>query len=125
MTARFGEAKLGVDLYWLPLGAGGHSVRLNGRVFEAIAARVGRRDRRDLYHSALVVRVPTAAYIIEQGPVWQDLPAATEAWWLKEPSERVPQAGSSSFATRSGAGATGSFPTSAKRSRALSASQKT
>ena len=23
-----------VDLYWLPLGAGGHSVRLNGRVFE-------------------------------------------------------------------------------------------
>ena len=50
-------------------------MRLNGRVFEAIAARVGRRDRRDLYHSALVVRVPTAAYIIEQGPVWQDLPA--------------------------------------------------
>ena len=69
MTARFGEAKLGVDLYWLPLGAGGYSVRLNGRVFEAIAATVGRRDRRDLYHSALVVRVPTAAYIIEQGPV--------------------------------------------------------
>ena len=27
----------GVDLYWLPLGAGGHSVRLNGRVFEAAA----------------------------------------------------------------------------------------
>jgi hypothetical protein len=30
----------GVDLYWLPLGAGGHSVRLNGRLFEAVAARV-------------------------------------------------------------------------------------
>ena len=28
-----------VDLYWLPLGAGGHSVRLNGRVYEAVAAR--------------------------------------------------------------------------------------
>jgi hypothetical protein len=27
-----------IDLYWLPLGAGGHSVRLNGLVFEAIAA---------------------------------------------------------------------------------------
>jgi hypothetical protein len=23
----------GVDLYWLPLGAGGHSVRVNGKVF--------------------------------------------------------------------------------------------
>ncbi|MDX6448743.1 MAG: hypothetical protein QOD08_1206, partial [Gaiellaceae bacterium] len=22
-----------IDLYWLPLGAGGNSVRLNGRVF--------------------------------------------------------------------------------------------
>ena len=29
-----------VDLYWLPLGAGGHSVRLNGRVFEAVASRL-------------------------------------------------------------------------------------
>ena len=28
-----------VDLYWIPLGAGGHSVRFNGRVFEAIAPR--------------------------------------------------------------------------------------
>jgi hypothetical protein len=27
------------DLYWLPLGAGRHSVRLNGRVFEALRAR--------------------------------------------------------------------------------------
>jgi hypothetical protein len=45
-----------VDLYWLPLGAGGHSVRLNGRVFEAVAARLGRRPACDLYHSALVVR---------------------------------------------------------------------
>ena len=35
-----------VDLYWLPLGAGGHFVRLNGRVFEAVAARLpGRRAR--------------------------------------------------------------------------------
>src|SRR5436189_238959 len=33
-----------IDLYWLPLGAGGHSVRLNGKVFEAVAARLDRRD---------------------------------------------------------------------------------
>ena len=35
-------AAAGVDLYWLPLGAGGHSVRLNGRVYEAVAARLER-----------------------------------------------------------------------------------
>ena len=29
---------MAVDLYWIPLGAGGHSVRFNGRVFEAIEA---------------------------------------------------------------------------------------
>ena len=28
-----------VDLYWLPLGAGGHCVRVNGLVYEAVAAR--------------------------------------------------------------------------------------
>jgi len=27
----------GVDLYWLPLGAGGHSVRFNGKASEAVA----------------------------------------------------------------------------------------
>ena len=58
-----------VDLYWLPLGAGGHSVRLNGRVFEAAAARAARRPTCDLYHSALEVRVAAARFVIEQAPV--------------------------------------------------------
>ena len=58
-----------VDLYWLPLGAGGHSVRLNGRVFEAVAARLGRRPPCDLYHSALEVRVPEGRFVIEMAPV--------------------------------------------------------
>jgi hypothetical protein len=44
-----GEAR--VDLYWLPLGAGGHCVRLNGRAYEAVAARLARRPARDRYHS--------------------------------------------------------------------------
>jgi len=57
-----------VDLYWLPLGAGGHSVRWNGRVFEAIAAARDRRPRRDLYHSALVVTTPTEQFSIELAP---------------------------------------------------------
>ena len=59
----------GIDLYWLPLGAGGHSVRLNGRVFEAVAARLGRREACDLYHSALEVHVPEGRFVIEQAPV--------------------------------------------------------
>lgn len=55
----------GVDLYWLPLGAGGHFVRLNGRIFEAVAARLENRTTRDLYHSALVVKVPEGEFVIE------------------------------------------------------------
>jgi len=58
-----------IDLYWLPLGAGGHSVRLNGRVFEWIAAQIQHRERCDLYHSALVVRVPEGRFVIEQAPI--------------------------------------------------------
>lgn len=59
-----------IDLYWLPLGAGGHSVRLNGKVFEALAAALARRERRDLYHSALEVHAPDGRYVIEQAPAW-------------------------------------------------------
>ena len=58
-----------VDLFWLPLGAGGHFVRLNGRVYEAVAARLQRRPACDLYHSALEVRVPEGTFVIEQAPV--------------------------------------------------------
>ena len=58
-----------VDLYWLPLGAGGHSVRLNGRVYEALAARVQRRPACDLNHSALQIQVPEGTYVVEQTPV--------------------------------------------------------
>jgi hypothetical protein len=59
-----------IDLYWLPLGAGGRSVRLNGLVFEAIAARLQHRGRADLYHSALEVHVPEGRFVIEQAPAW-------------------------------------------------------
>jgi len=58
-----------VDLYWLPLGAGGHSVRLNGRVYEALVARVQQRPACDLYHSALQIQVPEGTYVVEQTPV--------------------------------------------------------
>src|SRR6266536_4389994 len=60
-----------VDLYWLPLGAGGaRCVRFNGRLFEAIAARHQHRDAQDLYHSALQVRLGGDRYVIEMAPVW-------------------------------------------------------
>jgi hypothetical protein len=58
-----------VELYWLPLGAGGHSVRWNGRVYEAIVALRDRRTRRDLYHSALIVTTPDGRYVIESAPI--------------------------------------------------------
>jgi hypothetical protein len=57
-----------VDLYWIPLGAGGHSVRYNGRVFEALVAARERRRRRDLYHAALVIEYGGDRYAIEVAP---------------------------------------------------------
>jgi hypothetical protein len=59
----------GVDLYWLPLGAGGSFVRFNGRVFEALEARIARRRPLDLYHSALEVHVTDGRFVIEITPV--------------------------------------------------------
>jgi hypothetical protein len=53
----------------LPLGAGGHFVRLNGRLYEALTARVQRRPAYNLYHSALQVEVPDGTFVIEQAPV--------------------------------------------------------
>jgi hypothetical protein len=47
----------------------GRFVRLNGRAYEAVMARIERRPACDLYHSALQVEVPEARYVIEQAPV--------------------------------------------------------
>jgi hypothetical protein len=55
----------GIELYWLPLGAGGWFVRLNGRIWEAIHALLEHRRPLDLYHTALVVRVPEGRFVIE------------------------------------------------------------
>ena len=66
------SAEPGVDLYWIPLGAGagGAVVRWSGRRYEALAARVSHRDRSDLFHSALLVRVDGSQFAIEMAPVW-------------------------------------------------------
>jgi hypothetical protein len=57
-----------VDLSWIPLGAGGHCVRFNGRVFEAVEAARQHRQRCDLYHAALVVGLDGDRYTIEVAP---------------------------------------------------------
>ena len=59
-----------IHLFWIPLGAGGHVVRWNGRIYEAIAARSAHRPPRDLYHAALTVSLDGVTTSIEMGPVW-------------------------------------------------------
>src|SRR4026207_787018 len=64
-----------VDLFWLPLGAGGHFVRMNGWIYEHIRAHKEHRAPCDLYHTALEVRLPEARFIIENAwPIPDDHP---------------------------------------------------
>lgn len=58
-----------VDLYWLPLGAGGNVVRWNGQLYEWAAALLARRHVCDLYHSALEVQLPEGRFVIESAPI--------------------------------------------------------
>ncbi len=57
-----------VELYWIPLGAGGHVVRFCGRVFEALVAARERRRRCALYHAALIVELDGVRHSIELTP---------------------------------------------------------
>jgi hypothetical protein len=57
-----------VALYWIPLGADGHSVRFGGRLFEAVTAARRHRPRCDLYHAALVVELDGDRFGIELAP---------------------------------------------------------
>jgi hypothetical protein len=57
-----------VDIYWIPLGAGGHCVRRNGLVYEALRAAREHRERAALYHAALVVDLDGARHTIEVAP---------------------------------------------------------
>lgn len=66
-----------IDLYWVPLGAGGHFVAFNGRLYEYIQAKREHRQPSDLYHTALEIRVPEGRYIIENAwPIPDRCPAA-------------------------------------------------
>ena len=96
-----------VVLYWLPLGAGGHSVRWSGRVFEAFGGLHRHRPVRDLYHSALEVRIGVERFVIEMTPVWVDH-VADRGVVQEGPSACAGLAGLPCFATRFAVGATAS-----------------
>jgi len=65
-------ARSGVDLLWIPLGAGSALpiVRWNGNLYEALVARRERRSRLDLYHAALEVWAFGARSVVEMTPAW-------------------------------------------------------
>ncbi|MGC0363909.1 hypothetical protein ABH922_001893 [Rhodococcus sp. 27YEA15] len=60
-----------VDIYWLPLGAGGRVVHANGVAYEQVSAWWTRRTPRPLFHSALTVTVDTDVHVVEMTPAWQ------------------------------------------------------
>jgi hypothetical protein len=67
---------VGIDLYWIPLGAGGNGyVRWNGRTYERVMARREQRQPLDLYHTALTVRLPEGRFVVENA--WPSPDAAT------------------------------------------------
>ena len=67
-----GDAHDWVDLYWLPLGAGGRVVPRCGRLFECMSAWHDHRRPQPLFHSALEVAHDGTRYVIEMAPVWSD-----------------------------------------------------
>ena len=62
----------GVEIYWLPLGAGGRFVRWNGRAYEAIVAAHEHRPLRPLFHAALEIHLDGTRHVVEMAPVWNE-----------------------------------------------------
>lgn len=58
----FDEPSPGLDLYWIPIGAGADLVRIGGFSFQ-------RRAHSDIYHSALTARTGETIFTIEMSPV--------------------------------------------------------
>ena len=112
-----------VDLYWIPLGAGGHSVRFNGLLFEAIDAARRHRRRCDLYHAALVIAYDGEDYTIEIAPS-PDADQASRGVVGTGPSAAATSAGCACFATRCAAGVAARFRTPRSGRRAPPAQQR-
>lgn len=119
MTVRRAAFDQTLDLYWLPLGAGGRSVRLNGRVFEAIEAFRDRRPQCELYHAGLEVHSDGARFVVEFAPVPKEEGGVETAASSSKARSAVAFLDSSGCSTMScAAGATALSPTSASRSAA-------
>lgn len=58
------------DLWWLPVGAGGHVVIHTSRWWELLHALREHRRARPLFHAALEVFDSEGRYVIEMTPAW-------------------------------------------------------
>ncbi len=116
----------GVDLFWLPLGAGGRVVRWNGKAYEAMAAAVHGRPRTDLFHSALEVSLPQGWWVVEMTPVRAAGDELDRGGLSpRERSGPLGQEGPGGSATRSTAATVVSSPTSVRPLPVRSASAPT
>lgn len=59
-----------LQLWWLPVGAGGHVVKHTSRWWELAQARRNHRRPQPLFHSALIVSVNDVDHVIEMAPAW-------------------------------------------------------
>lgn len=58
------------ELWWLPVGAGGHVAVHTSRWWERYRAWLEHREPQQLFHSVLEVFVGERRYLIEMTPVW-------------------------------------------------------
>ncbi len=107
----------GVDLHWIPLGAGDHIVRVSGKLYEALKGISEHRPRTDLYHSALEVTLLGERSIIESSRISAEANAVS---WPKGRSGCGGSVDSGCSATRSVLGPVVRSPTSGTRWRARS-----
>ncbi|WP_413452372.1 hypothetical protein AA0Y32_11110 [Georgenia phoenicis] len=56
------------ELWWLPVGAGGHVVVHTSRWWERLQARREHRAPEPLLHAALEVYTDTSRYVVEMTP---------------------------------------------------------
>jgi hypothetical protein len=66
------SARPGLDLYWIPVGAGHHVVRISSTIYEALSAFVQHRRRCPLFHTALVATTPEGRFVIEVTEIRDD-----------------------------------------------------
>jgi hypothetical protein len=109
-----------IELYWLPLGAGGWFVKLNGRIWEAIHARLEHRRPQDLYHTALVVRLPEGRFVVENCWPIPDGDGPSRGVVVQGPVASRRMERLRVFRYRCAAGGTGSSPTPTRPSPAHS-----